>query len=94
MSGRNGEREDREDGGLCKEREEKKKGGKERVMLVRLRPSRKRAEAGKEPDNRRETRTLAHCGILPSSTTLSQIPSQKYAHTATTQAHFSKLTGL
>lgn len=44
-----------------------------RVMLVRLRPSRKRADAGKEPDNRRETRTLAHCGILPSSSTLSQI---------------------
>lgn len=42
-------------------------------MLVRLRPSRKRADAGKEPDNRRETRTLAHCGILPSSSTLSQI---------------------
>lgn len=42
-------------------------------MLVRLRPSRKRADAGKEPDNRRETRTPAHCGILPSSSTFSQI---------------------
>lgn len=77
--------EEREDRALYKEREEKKKGGKERVVLIRLRPSRMRADAGKEPDNRRETRTLAHCGILPGCISLRQIPSQESAHTPTSQ---------
>lgn len=54
----------KKDRGAEIERDHKKKGrrghreGKERVVLVRLRPSRTRARAGKEPDARKDTRTL------------------------------------
>lgn len=81
---RGGEKEGRDskERALCKEREKKKKGeGKERVVLIRLRPTRMRADAGKEPDTRRDTRTLVHCGILPSCISLGQITAQKSAHT-------------
>lgn len=48
-------------------------------MLVGLRPSRMRADAGKEPDTRRDTRTLAHCGTLPSCISLRLITSHHSA---------------
>lgn len=50
---------DREEGALNKERKKRKKAGKEAV--IRLRPSRMKAEAGKEPDTRGDTRTLVLC---------------------------------
>ncbi len=82
---RGGDKEgrDREERALCKVREEKKKKRREKregVVLIRLRPSRMKADAGKEPDTRRDTRTLVHCGILPSCISLSQITSQRSAH--------------
>lgn len=63
--------------------EQEKQEGKARVVPVRLRPSRMRADAGKEPDTRRDTRTLAHGGTLPSCSSLRLITSHKSAyHTA------------
>lgn len=45
---------------------EEKGEGKERVMLLRLRPSRMRADVGKEPDTRRDTRTRRSSAKLSS----------------------------
>lgn len=64
----------------CADGEEEKWEGKERVVPVRLRPSRMSADAGKEPDTRRDTRTLAHCGTLPSCISHTLITSLRSAH--------------
>lgn len=72
-TGRDGDKggRDREQRASYKEwKEKKKRERKQRVALVRLRPSGLRDGTGKEPDTRRDTRTLVHCGMLASCTSI------------------------
>lgn len=58
-------REERACANRMRRRKTRERKERERVVFIGLRPSRMRADTGKEPDTRRDTRTLVHCGILP-----------------------------